>query len=155
MLFLFTHTNTIVALVTATGLLLLSFAACRHAAGGKYLDELISRTKSQELVDQLKPSQVTSHIQVTLVLDTLFPACYGLCLVAITLRFSGPDRTWLLTVPVVLLVFADYLENWSQLVALRTKRVPSTKPLFSIAKWICLGVAIVNASLEWFQRSVA
>ena len=145
---LFTHTTTIVAFATVCTLLLLFFAAFRRAVGGKYLDELISRSKSQALVDRLTPTQVTAHIWATRVLDTMFPAFYGLCLAAITLRFSGTERGWL-AIPVVLAVSADYLENWSQLTALKTKRVPSTKPLFSTAKWTCLGLAIAIASCTW------
>lgn len=145
---LLTQTTTIVAFAAICVVLLLLFGAFRRAAGGKYLDELISRSKSQSLIDQLKPTQVTAHIWVTRVLDTMFPACYGLCLAAITLRFSGTANVWLI-LPVVFAVSADYLENWSQLTALETGRVPSTKPLFSAAKWICLGLSIVIASCAW------
>lgn len=145
---LFTHSITIVAFAAVCVVLLLLFATFRRAAGGKYLDELISRSKSQKLVDQLEPTQATSHIRVTRVLDTMFPACYGLCLAAITLRFSGATNVWLI-LPVVSAVSADYLENWSHLTALKTKRVPRTKPLFSAIKWTCLGVSIVIASCAW------
>ena len=140
----FTHTTTIVALAAVCVVFLLLFATFRRAAGGKYLDELISRSKSQTLVDDLKPTQVATHIWVTRVLDTMFPACYGLCLAAITLRFSSTANVWLI-LPIIFAVSADYLENWSQLTALETKRVPSTKPLFSAAKWTCLGLSIVIA----------
>ena len=150
-----THTTTIVALSTVCTVLLLMFAVFRRAAGGRYLDEVVSRSKSQGLVDQLTPSQVRAHIWVTSVLDTMFPACYGLWLTSITLRLAGAERTWLI-IPAVLAVTADYLENWSQMTALRTNRVPCTKPIFSASKWMFLGLAITIASLAWlFLRSAA
>ena len=145
----FTNMTTIACLALINGLLLFLFVTFRHAVGGKYLDELISHSKSQKLVDQLTSSQVSAHIYATCLLDTVFPACYGLLFVTLMLRFAGLENGWLSIAPVVVAVIADYLENWAHAIALRTKRVPKTKSIVTSAKWACLASAIAVAALSW------
>ncbi|MBD3672660.1 MAG: hypothetical protein HUJ26_03945 [Planctomycetaceae bacterium] len=133
------QTTEVLSVVCAV--LMVVFLVFRRAAGGKYLDELISRSKSQKLIDRLTPPQITTHLWVTRVLDTAFPTCYGLWLASIILRSTGSDRLWFL-LPIVLAVIADYLENWSHVTALKTKEVPRSKTIYSISKWVCLFLTI-------------
>lgn len=143
-----TDTLTIVVLSVLWVILLIAFAAFRRKAGGKYLDEVVSRLKSQEIVNRLDPNQVATHVWVTCLLDTAFPACYGLCLASIIFRFAETDRIWV-AFPIGLTVVADYLENVTHLTALRTRKVPYAKPIFSIVKWVFFVFSAVIALSVW------
>lgn len=119
----------------------IGFVLCRGAVGGKYLDQVCSLKKAQEIVDGLSQGQAKKHLLVTCCLDTAFPVCYGLFLAGLALRVS-PLHGVPSVLPALFAVLSDFCENATHVLAIKNGKVPRLKPLFSILKCIFLSVAL-------------
>lgn len=117
------------------------FVLCRDAVGGKYLDEVCSLQKAQVLVEGLSHRQTKNHLLVTYFLDNAFPVCYGLGLAGFALRAIPLAGVWS-SLPALLAVLSDFCENGTHVIALKKGTVPRSKPMFSILKWVFIGVAV-------------
>ena len=136
-----TDTVTLLLLAIASGLCLFSFALFRHAIGGKYLDQVCSLHRARDIVTEMTALQVKRHLLITTYLDTIFPVCYGLLLAGLAFRFSPLNGLWQ-AFPAAIAVLFDFMENSTHFIALKTRKVPKTKPLFSVLKWKFLAVAL-------------
>ena len=142
-----TNTVTIVLLTIASGGCLLIFALFWRAIGGKYLDGVCSLRRAKKIVADMTELQARKHLWVTTYLDTIFPVCYGLLLAGLAIRFSSKNTLWQ-ALPAAFAVLFDFMENRTHFIALKTKialntiKIPKTKPLFSILKWIFFALAL-------------
>lgn len=136
-----TNTVTLVLLAIASGGCLFSFALFRHAIGGNYLDQVCSLHRARDIVAEMTELQAKRHLWGTTYLDTIFPVSYGLLLAGLALRYSPINSLWQ-TLPAAIAVLFDFMENLTHYIAIKTRKVPKAKPLFSVVKWIFLAVAL-------------
>lgn len=136
-----TNTVTLLLLAIVSGGGLLGFALFRRAIGGQYLDEVCSLRRARDIVTEMTELQAKRHLWITTYLDTIFPVCYGLILAGLAFRFSPPNGLWP-ALPATFAVLFDFMENSTHFIALKTRKVPKTKPLFSVLKWIFLALAL-------------
>ncbi len=87
------------------------FGLLQPHVGGVYLDTLADPEAA------LSPAQRAAHFQVTLFLDSLFPASFGLLCAGLALRLPAPWSRYG-PMPAIMAILLDLAENGIQLVAL-------------------------------------
>lgn len=81
------------------------------------LDQISDAENVRSALAAMTPEQKSAHWWMTLVLDYVYPAAYGALFLGITLRFFGSAGKWL-SIPAVVTVIVDVIENTIQLVLL-------------------------------------
>lgn len=145
-------TRVLAALLLLTGLAAFCFGLFRPGVGGAYLDMLADPEAARALLGTLTPTQRSVHLQVTLVLDTLFPVSFGLLCAGLALRLPGPWRRYA-SLPAIMAIGLDLAENGVQVLALsgsadllaaKAWLTPAKFALFGLAATIALVSAIAG-----------
>ncbi len=97
---------------------MIGFALLSPMAGGTLLDGLSSLLESENLLAGMSAAEKNAHFWITLLVDIPFPLFYGALFLGVALKYGGKYKTWL-TLPALLVIPADLIENFVQLLALK------------------------------------
>ena len=81
------------------------------------IDEMFDADQIRQHLDALSPQQKLAHAWLTATVDVLYPFAYAAFFIGVSHRSFGPHRWWLL-IPSVLVVPADLIEGYSQVMLL-------------------------------------
>jgi hypothetical protein len=107
--------------------------------GGPLLDMVATPAANEARLAAMSAAQKTTHLQITLTLDLLYPIAYGGGLASLAARFA-PRRRLLAVMPGVALVVVDLVEN-ALIVAMLigSESVIPAKALMTEIKWLLFG----------------
>lgn len=135
------------------------FGLLQPHVGGVYLDTLADPEAARALLAALSPAQRAAHFQVTLFLDSLFPASFGLLCAGLALRLPAPWSRYG-SMPAIMAILLDLAENGIQLLALSGSAdllaakawvTPGKFFLFALALAIG-GISVAGAVLARIRR---
>ena len=94
------------------------FVQAQGLLNSTLLDMDMSGPVAQQHLSELSADQRNIHFWTTLILDTLYPIAYGGFFGGLAVRFGG-KRATLAALPMMLGVLCDFIENVTQMLALK------------------------------------
>ncbi|MEM9668574.1 MAG: hypothetical protein AAF950_06570 [Pseudomonadota bacterium] len=119
------------------------FSLYMPQTGEPILDTLASQSDVLARLEAMDDSQKAAHIEMTLLLDMLYPIAYAVLLGGLAMK-AFPKAGWWLAVPAFLGCSADLIENMIQLMALQgNTSLLGLKAILTPAKFILLVIAVL------------